>query len=139
MKNPVPSFVLSALTLWGFGAQAAAQLAPVQQLTERGSDGMSKTVLTSSTGLRLYVFDPDQRSAVPVCQGECAEKWPPVLLSADEVRSLAGDFGAASRHNGLQQLTYKGRPLYTFYLDRSSTDATGDGLGGVWHQIVISE
>ena len=35
------------------------------------------------------------------------------------------------------QLTYEGRPVYTYAFDRVKGDDHGDGIGGVWHYIEI--
>lgn len=91
-------------------------------------------VQTLESGITVYVFDPDQGAATPVCQADCAEKWPPVLITAKEETELhQAGLGTIKRATGLIQLTFKGRPLYTFFADRVAGEAKGDGLGSVWH------
>lgn len=96
-----------------------------------------KEILADSFSRTLYVFDPDQGSEKPVCIGVCAEKWPPYALTAAEAASLQAPLGSIAREGGLTQLTYNGRPVYTFFLDRVVSDIKGDGLGGVWHLIEL--
>lgn len=93
-----------------------------------------KRALVLGNGITVYVFDPDQGSAVPVCQSDCAEKWPPILITAKEESELRqAGLGSVKRATNLIQLTYKGRPLYSFFADRATGEAKGDGLGNVWH------
>jgi predicted lipoprotein with Yx(FWY)xxD motif len=88
-----------------------------------------------ANGMSIYVFDMDAPPASH-CVDACAEKWPPVLLTADEIASnLISPLGKTTRPNGLVQLTYQGRPVYTFFADRLPADIKGDGLGRVWHLI----
>ncbi|MFZ4715739.1 MAG: hypothetical protein ACOYL6_18595 [Bacteriovoracaceae bacterium] len=90
---------------------------------------------TLQNGMSIYTFDPDLGAPVPVCKGDCAEHWPPVLISTKEESELKGDLGTIKRSNGFIQLTVKGRPVYTFFADRISGDTKGDGLGNVWHLV----
>jgi predicted lipoprotein with Yx(FWY)xxD motif len=63
-----------------------------------------------------YVFQRDARNRSR-CYGACARAWPPVLTSGRPVagrglrRSL---LGTARRRGGKLQVTYAGRPLYTY-------------------------
>ena len=98
--------------------------------------GTPETIKALEDAMTVYVFDPDQGSPSPVCVADCAEKWPPVLVTAVEESQLAQlGLGTIKRKTGLIQLTYKGRPLYTFFADRLPVDAKGNGLGGVWHVV----
>ncbi len=64
----------------------------------------------------IYMFENDgpDRSR---CYGDCARAWPPVLTQG---RPLAGRgidpelLGITKRRNGDRQVTYAGRPLYTY-------------------------
>lgn len=86
----------------------------------------------------LYVFDLDTPTSSG-CSGTCLEKWPPYLLSDDEAAApLPAGFTVLKRASGLKQLALNGRLLYTFYTDRTPSDARGDGLGGVWHVILAN-
>ena len=116
--------LLTSLSSWGQTLQKAVEL-PSGQLVK---------TLGHLSGLSLYVFDPDLHSGgSSVCINTCAEKWPPYILTQDEIDHLKEPLGFIVRHNGLKQLTVDLRPVYLFYLDRTFSDAKGDGLGGVWH------
>lgn len=108
-------------------AAAAAPVA-VQTKDRVGS------VLTTSTGMTLYYFTPDARSAVPTCTGGCAATWPPLTSGAPStpISGAPGTFGTVARADGSAQLTYNGWPLYTYTLDKDSGDVYGEGVGGKW-------
>lgn len=114
-----------------FSANVLAQIAPVRVVSSE-----QNLVLATVTGQTLYTFAPDSQTESR-CYEACAEKWPPLLLSEQEADKLSGKLGFIERRNGLKQLTHNGSPVYTFYLDRSSGDALGNGLGGVWHVIQL--
>ncbi len=105
----------------------------LKQLKVQTRSGLA-SVLVLENGMTLYVFDPDQGRPAPACAADCAEKWPPILLTPEEEANLKiPGLGSIKRANGLSQLTYKGRPLYTYFADRIPGHAKGDGLGNVWH------
>lgn len=119
-------FIITTLL---FTTNLFAQKAPVSVVSSEG-----RLVLANVIGQTLYTFDPDSQTESR-CYEACAEKWPPLLLSAEEANALSGNLGFIERRNGLKQLTHNGSPVYTFYLDRAEGDALGDGLGSVWHII----
>jgi predicted lipoprotein with Yx(FWY)xxD motif len=92
----------------------------------------SKSVLTDSRGMTLYVFDKDKVRGQSACNAHCAVAWPPLLASADAKAS--GNWSLVSREDGTKQWAYKDRPLYSFYeWDVNPGDTKGDGVGGRWH------
>lgn len=113
-------------------AQTATALTTVVVNAERAS------LLADSFERTLYVFDVDQGSNTSKCVGDCAEVWPPYILSDAEASFLQAPFAAVSRPNKKLQLTFNGRPVYTYMLDRKIGDSLGNGLGGVWHHIVLN-
>jgi predicted lipoprotein with Yx(FWY)xxD motif len=113
----------------------ALELKYVQATTRSGKI----QVKALENGMTLYVFDPDLGNA-PTCNGDCAEVWPPILLTEKESLELTQNgLGSVKRSNGKIQLTLNGRPLYTYFADRLPGQAKGDGLGNVWHVIKAKE
>jgi predicted lipoprotein with Yx(FWY)xxD motif len=88
----------------------------------------------NAAGFTVYVFDADL--ATPghsACNGACAGTWPPV---APPTLNLPAPWSTITRSDNSMQLTYNGRPLYTFSGDAHAGDTNGDGLnvfGGLWH------
>ncbi|MDA9003908.1 hypothetical protein N9J26_00290 [bacterium] len=86
--------------------------------------------LTTADGMTLYTFDKDKKG-VSACYDGCAAKWPP-YLATNSVNAKKG-WKMIERKDGTQQSVYKGQPLYTWVGDQKPGEATGDGVGGVWH------
>lgn len=88
-------------------------------------------VLTSKTGRTLYTFDKDS-DGKSACNASCLANWPAV--PAAESPAANSNWGSVD-HDGSQQLTYKGKPVYYYAQDKAPGDANGDSVGGVWHVI----
>jgi len=97
-------------------------------------------VLAEANGQVLYTYDKDTKGGTPACTGSCAEVWLP--LTGNPLLSPAsqglGTVGTVSDANGAKQVTYNGKPLYTFK-GAKPLSVKGDGAGGVWHVIKLSK
>ncbi len=97
-------------------------------------------VLAEANGQVLYTYDKDAKGGTPTCTGSCAAIWPP--LTGNPVASAAdtglGTLGTVSDGSGAKQVTYNGKPLYTFK-GAKSLYTNGNGVGGVWHVIKLSK
>jgi predicted lipoprotein with Yx(FWY)xxD motif len=88
--------------------------------------------LVGNNSMTLYTFDRDGvNSGKSVCNGPCATNWPPLM--AEATSSSMGDWTVITRDDGARQWAYKGKPMYFWAKDAKPGDATGDGVGGVWH------
>ena len=130
--------LLVTVMAWAAWSSAFAASVPSPLVTHNENDE-HEVLLGDSLGKTLYVFDVDQGSGTSKCTGDCAEVWPPYLISKEESSGLAAPLGSVERPNRKLQLTYEGRPVYTYIYDRKVGDELGDGLGGVWHYIEIEE
>lgn len=122
-----------------FAAAAAFALSLTFCLaTSAASAQMLKTIDTSkgktfvdAKGMTLYTFDKDA-SGKSMCNGPCAENWPP-LTASDDAKPDA-NMTILVRDDGKKMWAYKGKPLYTFKKDTATGDINGDGfLNGAWH------
>lgn len=103
-------------------AYAAPMLKTVK--TDKGE------VLAGDKGMTLYTFQNDKKD-VSNCYDKCATNWPPLMAKADD---KAGDgYTVIDRKDGTKQWAKDGKPLYYWVKDMKEGDATGDGVGGVWH------
>jgi predicted lipoprotein with Yx(FWY)xxD motif len=93
-------------------------------------DTSAGKVYADAKGMTLYYFDKDAAS-VSTCYGECAAIWPPFV--AAKTAKPASDWTIVARKDGKHMWAYEGKPLYTYAKDKKPGDATGDGVGGVWH------
>ena len=98
-------------------------------------------VLAAADGQVVYAYDKDPKGGTPACTGSCAQIWVPVT-GGHPVESPAdkglGTFGTVATSNGAEQVTYNGSPLYT-YKNAKPLTTKGNGVGGVWHVIKMSE
>ena len=112
--------------------------------SEAAAGGVGLTVSETSAGsalagegeMTLYTFDNDSNGESS-CYDSCATNWPPLLVDegaeAAAGEGVSGDIGTTARTDGTTQVTYDGSPLYYFAADSAPGDATGDGVGDVWH------
>lgn len=128
-------FIISLCVSLNAGASLESLDNPIYPL--KTSVVKSQVVLTILSGLSIYVFDPDLVSRGSTCNGKCAEVWPPVLVGDDEIERLRGPLSFIERKSGTKQLTYNGRPVYTYFRDRVEGDGIGDGIGRVWHLVPL--
>lgn len=103
------------------------------------------TVLVDKQGKTVYFTDTDSPDSIK-CTADCLELWVPVMADSETPQGPVADLGAVKRpDDGKMQLTYQGKPLYTFTLDSSDKPVSGhnatDSFGGVeftWHAVVIN-
>src|SRR3954447_15764324 len=120
---PTPPAAAASAAAGGSGSLALA--------TASGPVG---TYLTGAGGKTLYIFTKDSPNK-SVCEGDCAAKWPPVIVSGDVPAAPSGVTGALTtfaRSDGSMQLAINRLPLYYFAPDTKAGDTTGQGVGGVW-------
>jgi predicted lipoprotein with Yx(FWY)xxD motif len=100
-------------------------------------------VLVDSEGHTLYDFHKD-KGGTSSCYGACEEAWPPLLTEGEPHPSNGADgnlLGTAKRKDGSEQVTYDGRPLYTFSGDQSPGEANGNdtsAFGAEWYALTPS-
>jgi predicted lipoprotein with Yx(FWY)xxD motif len=98
-------------------------------------------VLAVANGQVVYAYDKDPKGGTPACTGSCAQIWLPVTGShpiASPADKGLGTLGTVAISNGAKQVTYNGSPLYTFK-GAKALATKGNGVGGVWHVIKMSE
>jgi predicted lipoprotein with Yx(FWY)xxD motif len=105
---------------------AFAQMAPAKT-----ADTAKGKALVDGKGMTLYTFDKDA-GGKSMCNGPCADNWPPLMASADA--KATGDWTVVARDDGKMMWAYRSKPLYTWKKDSAPGDTTGDGFNnGVWH------
>jgi len=113
--------------------------APDDSTTLAVADSDLGQVLTSGSGMTVYVFMPDAQGA-PTCTDACAQSWPPVVV--EEGTEITGGegvdaslLGTADHPDAGRQATYNGWPLYVFSGDSKPGDTNGQGQSGVWYAL----
>ena len=91
------------------------------------------------SGKTLYTLAP---SSTP-CTAACEQIWPPLVLPAGVTKVTVGSGVAASNLgtvnvNGVLQVTYAGKPLYTFTEDMTAGQVNGNisDTWGTWSAVV---
>lgn len=92
-------------------------------------------VMTNQNYRPLYVKNEDT-SSQSTCYEECAIAWPPLLVDSED--EVSGDYGVITRTDGTLQVTYLGKPLYSYTPD-TARRVTGDGYRGVWKVVVLEK
>ena len=98
-------------------------------------------ILTAQNGMTLYMFARDQ-GGKSACSGACAKLWPPYTGTPKAGAGLTASLlGSTMRADGSKQVTYAGRPLYTYTGDSSPGATNGQGLntfGALWWVVAPS-
>jgi len=115
---------IAALTFILGSSAASAQMLKTAE-TPKGK------TFVDAKGMTLYTFDKDA-GGKSMCNGPCAENWPPALAS-DGAKPM-GAWTLVTRDDGLKQWALNGKPVYAFVKDTKPGDKVGDGfLNGAWH------
>lgn len=96
---------------------------------------LDRTVLVDRRGLTLYSLSAETRGRFICTSGTCLSFWTPLVVAHGTKPTGAQRLATIRRPDGRTQVTYRGRPLYTFVQDRKPGDVKGDGFRdvGVWH------
>jgi len=134
----VLALVVLGVTVAGAGTNTAVTGGSGQELKTTSIHGV--TVLTNAKGFTLYWFAPDTATK-SVCNGSCAQYWPPVPGHVTAGPGVTGTLGTITRSDGSSQASYNGHPLYTYVSDSAPGQASGNNVninGGVWHEVTVS-
>jgi predicted lipoprotein with Yx(FWY)xxD motif len=121
--------ILTAVGL--FSSLATAQTS--KRVVKQGSSRLG-TVLTANSGLTLYTLSAETHGTF-ICKGGCLATWHPLVVARGVKPTGPVALGTVKRPDGRRQVTFQGRPLYTFDSDSKKGDANGEGFKdvGTWH------
>jgi predicted lipoprotein with Yx(FWY)xxD motif len=126
---------ISAIALIAVGAAGADAQATKRVAKEAHNAKLDKTVLTNLRGITLYSLSAETNGKF-ICKGSCLLDWHPLVVAAGTKPTGPVKLGTIKRpDNGKRQVTFDGRPLYTFDEDAKPGDAKGQGIKdvGTWH------
>jgi len=139
---PIAGIVAIGLTAAACGSSSSSTTTTTTAAAVGGtavvnlSHGALGTILVTKKGLTLYYYTADTPTKI-ACTGSCAQSWPPLLYTGSGTpvggAGVTG-LGTIHRPGGGIQVTYKGKPLYTFTSDTPG-HTTGQGVAGF--QVVI--
>jgi predicted lipoprotein with Yx(FWY)xxD motif len=120
---------------------ALAKTAPKPVLRAAKNSKLKTTVVVNTRGRTIYRLAPETPSHLLCTNATCLRAWPMVTVPAGTKPvagpGISGKLGTIRRGNKLQ-VTLRGEPLYTFFMDRAAGQANGEGLiafGGTWHAV----
>jgi predicted lipoprotein with Yx(FWY)xxD motif len=98
-------------------------------------------VLVDENGLPLYTNDQESGHTM-LCGTACVSFWRPLTVTgAPNGGSLGSKLGLITRNDGSKQVTWNGKALYTFSLDKPGQvngDGAADAFDGqkfTWHVV----
>lgn len=137
--RPIRIILLTVAAL----ALVAASGALAQQQSKRVAKAMENpalqhTVLTTLKGKTLYSLSVETKGKF-ICTGSCLASWTPLTLPHGVKPKGPVKLGTVKRPDGKTQVTFKGRPLYSFNGDVKRGEANGEGIKdvGTWHAAKI--
>jgi predicted lipoprotein with Yx(FWY)xxD motif len=99
-----------------------------------------RTLLTTTGGRTLYALSAEHKGKF-LCTEEsgCTEIWHPLTVAPGVTPEGPVKLGTTRRPEGTLQVTYRGKPLYTFGSDKKPGQVKGEGLKdvGVWHAVFV--
>lgn len=127
--------VISAIALIAAGSVGASAQTSKRVVKEASNAKLGETVLTNVQGITLYSLSAETNGKF-ICKGSCLKDWHPLVVAAGVKPTGPVKLGTIKRpDNGRRQVTFNGRPLYTFDEDAKAGDAKGQGIKdvGTWH------
>ncbi len=119
------------------GGARASSAAPVVRTAKNATLG--KTILVTSKGLSLYALSVERKGRFICTDKECLTDWKPLIAAMGKKPTGLAGLGTVRRPDHRVQVTYKGAPLYTFYLDHARGQVGGNGFKdvGVWQVVTV--
>lgn len=134
-KSRVTLVVISVISTVALIATSASAQTTKRVVKEANNAKLGKTVLINVKGLTLYTLSAETNGKF-ICKGSCLRDWHPLVVAAGVKPTGPVKLGTIKRpDNGRRQVTFNGRPLYTFDEDAKAGDAKGQGIKdvGTWH------
>jgi predicted lipoprotein with Yx(FWY)xxD motif len=126
---------VAVLAAAGLFSSFAAATTSKRVVNEAHNAALGKTVLIANNGLTLYSLSAETHGRF-ICKGSCLKDWHPLVVAKGVKPTGPIPLGTIKRpDNGRRQVTFEGKPLYTFDADKKKGDAKGEGIKdvGTWH------
>ncbi|HEU0194246.1 MAG TPA: hypothetical protein VFQ71_08610 [Gaiellales bacterium] len=108
---------------------------------------IGQTIMVNKSGMTLYYLKGETAGHLMCTSKACLKFWPPLYLPSGTTAPTAvsgisaGKLGTVKRPDGKLQVTFSGRPLYTFAGDASAGQTKGQDLtdsAGTWSVVTPS-
>jgi predicted lipoprotein with Yx(FWY)xxD motif len=118
------------------GSLASASQSHARKAVARSTESttLDKRILVTQRGMTLYSLSVERGGRFICKDSSCLALWKPLVVTKGTVPTGAASLATIKRPDGRTQVTYKGRPLYTFTMDRKPGDVRGNGFKdvGTW-------
>lgn len=135
-RNPLlaGAVLMLAIAAIAIAAMSSASGSTSSATIVKRGHALGRVVLVNRAGRTLYSLSAETHGRF-ICTGACLSTWHPLLVHRGQRPTGAPALGTIRRPTGQLQVTYKGKPLYTFAGDGKAGDAKGEGFKdvGVWH------
>jgi predicted lipoprotein with Yx(FWY)xxD motif len=145
LPRPMRSSIRLALCATALAALLVPALAGAGQASkpvvkQTANPTLGRTILITTKGRTLYSLSAETKGRF-ICTGACASTWRPLVLPAGVKPTGPVKLGTIERPDGRTQVTFKGRPLYSFSGDSKAGDVNGEGIKdvGTWHAAVTAK
>ncbi len=134
-RSMVP-VVLAAALVAAFAAHSGTAGSMPKQLVVRTANNptLHEKVLVNRKGLTLYSLSVEQRGRFVCTDQSCLSLWTPLVIPKGTTPTGGLHLATVRRPDGRIQVSYRGRPVYTFTQDRKPGDVKGNGFTdvGTW-------
>jgi predicted lipoprotein with Yx(FWY)xxD motif len=90
-------------------------------------------LLTNDKNFSVYVYDKDTPTS-SACNEECTKTWNPLI--APRMAQPRGEWSLLERSAGVTQWVFRGKPLYTYVMDRGQWSLEGSDNPG-WSNVFV--
>jgi predicted lipoprotein with Yx(FWY)xxD motif len=135
------ALLILALACAAFPIYASAAQATTKRVAKEAANAtLGKTVLTTTGGRTLYSLSAETNGKF-ICTGTCLTVWRPLTVAAGVKPLGPVKLGTIERPEGKTQVTFKGKPLYSFSGDTKAGQANGEGIKdvGTWHAAITGK
>jgi predicted lipoprotein with Yx(FWY)xxD motif len=145
LSHPMRSSIRLVLCATALAALLVPAIAGAQQASKRvakqaDNATLGHTILTTTMGHTLYSLSAETNGRF-ICTGACTSTWRPLVVPAGVKPTGPVKLGTIERSDGKTQVTFKGRPLYSFAGDSKAGEVKGEGIKdvGTWHAAVTAK
>jgi predicted lipoprotein with Yx(FWY)xxD motif len=134
-RTRVATLAIAAIALLAIAMPAQGATSSKRVAKQAQNATLGKTILTTLAGRTLYTLSAETGGTF-ICKRGCLAVWRPLYVAAGVKPTGPVKLGAIKRpDNGRRQVTFRGRPLYTFDGDERPGDVNGEGFKdvGTWH------
>ena len=124
--------VAAAIAMSGGGSSSGSTSRATTVKTGRV---LGKNVIVTPRGRTLYSLSAETHGRFICTDKTCLSLWKPLVVARGTKPTGAKHLGTIRRPDGRTQVTYEGKPVYTFVEDRKPGDHRGEGFKdvGTWH------